>query len=98
LLGADPSPELVKLLSNELQVSTNTPPTFLWHTVEDTAVPVENSLQFAAALRKAGVPFALHLYELGRHGLGLADKPPFSNPHPWASDCLFWLRQRGFVN
>jgi acetyl esterase/lipase len=97
LLGDKPSPELVWLLSNELQVTPQTPPTFLWSTAEDTAVPVENSLHFAEALRKAGVPFALHVYERGPHGLGLADKPPFNNPHPWAKDCLFWLREHGFV-
>lgn len=96
LLGQSPSPELVKLLSNELQVTKQTPPTFLWHTVEDTAVPVENSLDFATALRRAGVPFALHLYEKGGHGLGLADKPPFERTHPWAKNLLFWLRERGF--
>ncbi len=97
LLGESPSPELVKLLSNELQVSSNTPPTFLWHTAEDSAVPVENSLLFASALRKAGVPFALHIYERGSHGIGLADKPPFAHAHPWAADCLFWLRERNFA-
>src|SRR5439155_12045657 len=59
LLGKDPSPELVKLLSNELQVTKETAPCFLFHTYEDAAVPVENSFAFAAALRKAGVPFDL---------------------------------------
>jgi len=54
LLGKDPSPELVKLLSNELQVTTETPPCFIWHTYEDTAVKIENSLEFAAALRESG--------------------------------------------
>jgi acetyl esterase/lipase len=97
LLGKDPAPELVWLLSNELQVTPQTPPCFLWHTAEDTAVPVENSLAFAAALQKAGVPFDLHVYQKGRHGIGLADKPPFENAHPWAANCLFWLRQQGFV-
>jgi acetyl esterase/lipase len=97
LLGDAPSEELVKLLSNELQVTAETPPTFLWHTAADTAVPVENSLNFAAALRKAGVPFALHIYERGRHGIGLTDKPPFAHPHPWANDCLFWLKEHEFV-
>lgn len=97
LLGENPAPELVELLSNELQVTAQTPPTFLWHTVEDGGVPVENSLEFAAACRKAGVPFALHLFERGRHGLGLADKPPFNHPHPWATACVFWLREHGFV-
>ncbi|MEW6156059.1 MAG: alpha/beta hydrolase [Verrucomicrobiota bacterium] len=96
LLGQEPSEALVELLSNETQVTAQTPPTFLWHTVEDKAVPVENSLQFAAALRKAGVPFDLHLYQQGRHGLGLADKPPFANAHPWARDCLFWLKTHNF--
>jgi acetyl esterase/lipase len=58
---------------------------------------VQNSVEFAASLKKAGVPFALHVYERGRHGLGLADKPPFENAHPWAANCLFWLKEQGFV-
>lgn len=97
LLGKDPAPALVELLSNEKQVTKETPPCFVWHTWEDTAVPVENSLQFAGALRRAGVPFDLHIYQKGAHGIGLAAKPPFLNPHPWAADCLFWLKTRGFV-
>ncbi len=97
LLGDKPSAELVELLSNEKQVTRNTPPTFLWHTVEDKAVPVENSLQFATALHKADVPFALHVYQKGRHGIGLADKPPFKNVHPWAKDLVFWLKAQGFI-
>ncbi len=97
LLGKHPSPELVRLLSNELQVTPQTPPCFIWHTWEDNVVPVENSLQFAVALRKAGVPFALNIYQKGGHGMGLGDKPPFAHPHPWANDCLFWLKVQGFV-
>jgi len=97
LLGPNPSPELVKYLSNELQVTKDTPPCFIWQTFEDKTVPVENSLLFADALRKAGVPFDLHIYQDGRHGLGLADPPPFSHPHPWANDCLFWLKAQKFV-
>jgi len=97
LLGTNPPPELVKLLSNELQVTTNTPPCFLWCTYEDKTVPMENSLMFAEALRKNHVPFDLHIYQKGRHGLGLNGKPPFANPHPWANDCLFWLKQQGFM-
>lgn len=97
LLGKNPPAELVALLSNELQVTKETPPCFVWHTWEDNAVPLENSLDFAAALRKAGVPFDLHVYQQGRHGLGLADKPPFAHPHPWAADCLFWLKLHNFV-
>jgi acetyl esterase/lipase len=97
LLGTDPSPELVRLLSNEQQVTRETPPCFVWHTWEDDAVPVENSLDFAAALRKAGVTFDLHIYEHGQHGIGLAAKPPFEHPHPWARDLVFWLKARGFA-
>ncbi len=97
LLGKNPPHDLVWLLSNEQQVTPQTPPCFIWHTFEDQAVKVENSLEFAAALRRAGVPFDLHVYQKGRHGIGLNDKPPFANPHPWAADCLFWLKEQGFV-
>lgn len=98
LLGTNPPPALVWELSNELQVTPRTPPCFLWHTQEDTAVPVENSLQFAAALQKAKVPYDLHVYEKGRHGIGLASKPPeFAGVHPWALDLSYWLKQRGFT-
>jgi len=98
LLGTNQTPELVKYLSSELQVTPNTPPCFLWTTFEDRTVPMENTLMFAAALRKNHVPFALHVYEKGGHGMGLKDKPPFNHPHPWANDCLFWLKGRNFVN
>ena len=97
LLGKEPSPELVELLSNEKQVTKETPPCFLWHTAEDQAVKVENSLDFAAALQRNGVPFDLHVYQKGRHGIGLADKPPFNSPHPWARDLVFWLKEQGFA-
>jgi acetyl esterase/lipase len=98
LLGKDPSPELVRELSNELQVTKDTPPCFVWHTYEDNAVPVENSLQFAEALRRVGVPFDLHIYQKGPHGLGLGTRE--WNPekrHPWTRDCIYWLRAQGFV-
>jgi acetyl esterase/lipase len=98
LLGKHPSEKLVKLLSSELQVKTNTPPCFIWSTYEDKTVPVENSLMFAEALRKNHVPFDLHVYQKGPHGMGLKDKPPFEHPHPWAADCLFWLKAQNFVN
>ncbi len=97
LLGKEPSAELVELLSNEKQVTTNTPPCFVWHTAEDKAVKVENSLDFVAALQKHGVPFDLHVYQKGRHRIGLADKPPFTNAHPWAKDLIFWLKEQGFA-
>jgi acetyl esterase/lipase len=98
LLGTNPPPPLVRSLSNELQVTTNTPPCFLWTTFEDKTVPMENTLLFAEALRKNHVPFDLHIYEKGGHGMGLKDKPPFAHPHPWAGDCLFWLKERGFAD
>ena len=97
LLGKNPSKELTDLLSSEKQVRKDTPPTFVWHTAEDRPVPVENSMLFASALRKAAVPFALHIYQKGRHGIGLADKPPFKNVHPWANDLVFWLKEQGFI-
>lgn len=97
LLGKEPSAELVELLSNEKQVTPQTPPCFVWHTVEDKAVKVENSLDFVAALQRHGVPFDLHVYQKGRHGIGLADKAPFSNVHPWARDLVFWLKEQKFV-
>jgi dipeptidyl aminopeptidase/acylaminoacyl peptidase len=98
LLGQNPSEELVHNLSNETQVTKETPPVFIWHTSEDTAVPVENSLQFAEALRKAGVPFDLHIYQKGAHGLGLGTRE--WNPdqrHPWTHDLAYWLKVQGFV-
>jgi acetyl esterase/lipase len=97
LLGSDPAPELVKLMSNELQVTKDTPPCFIWHTWEDKVVKVENALEFASALQRNGVPFDLHIYEKGPHGIGLRDKPPFTNPHPWSRDLLFWLKDRGVL-
>ena len=98
LLGDNPAPELVELLSNEKQVTPNTPPCFLFHTWEDGAVKVENSLEFAAALRRQKVPFDLHIYEKGQHGIGLGsrDFDP-AKLHPWTHDCLVWLKLRGFV-
>jgi len=98
LLGDDPSPELVEFLSNETQVSSNTPPCFIWHTVEDRTVKVENSQMFAAALRAHGVPFELHLYERGPHGIGLHERRDAPETrHPWTVECVRWLQERGFA-
>ncbi|MEI8233998.1 MAG: alpha/beta hydrolase [Verrucomicrobiota bacterium] len=94
LLGKDPSPALVDLLSNEKQVTKDTPPCFIWHTLEDGTVKVENSIDFARALRAHGVPFDLHIYQEGGHGMGLGNP---ASPHPWAADCLYWLRVQRFV-
>jgi acetyl esterase/lipase len=98
LLGENPSAELVDLLSNEKHVTKDTPPCFLWHTSEDKSVSVENSIEFARALAKNHVPFDLHIYQQGRHGLGLADKYPFANAHPWAKDLIYWLQIQGIFN
>ncbi len=95
LLGEAPSADLIDDLSNETRVTSRTPPTFVWHTVEDRSVPVENSLLFAAALRRTGVPFALHVFEPGAHGLGVG-RPGRPAP-PWYDLCLGWLRLRSFV-
>ena len=98
LLGSDPSADLVQLLSNELQVTRETPPTFLFHTADDPVVPVDNSQLFAAALAREKVPFALHVYPHGPHGTGLGTHE--WNPsarHPWTSQCTLWLRDRGVI-
>jgi len=96
LLDDNPPTELVRLLSNETQVMAATPPCFIWHTFEDNTVPLENSLQFAAALRRAGVPFELHVYEKGGHGLGLPT--PGSSTPAWDEACLAWLKVRRFLD
>lgn len=98
LLGDHPASELVRLLSNELQVTKDTPPTFLFHTAEDGAVSVQNSLAFAAALAQHGVPFALHVYPKGAHGIGLGTREwdPAAR-HPWTTQCALWLKEQGFA-
>ena len=97
-LGENGTDEQKRLLSPRLNVSKETPPTFIWQTVEDSKVVVENAFAFANALREKGVPYDLHLYENGKHGIGLGSKvydPEKS--HAWTRDCIFWLKQRGFV-
>jgi acetyl esterase/lipase len=95
LVGEDAPAELVALLSNELQVTAATPPTFLVHTSDDASVPVENSLLFYQALRDAGVPAEMHIFETGRHGFGLAPENPVLRE--WPSLCERWLRARGIM-
>ena len=99
LLGTNnPPQELVDDLSADKRIRPDSPPTFFLHTWEDDTVKMENSWDLAAALRKAGVPFEFHLFEKGKHGLSMCDKPPFKEAHPWAKDLIFWLEIRNFVN
>jgi len=95
LLGDNPTEELVQKYSNELQVTKETPPAFIVHTVEDKGVPFENSLQYVQALRKNGVPFEFHLYEKGPHGFGLAPADPILST--WKDRLAAWLDLHGFL-
>jgi acetyl esterase/lipase len=95
LLGENPDPKLVESLSNENQVTPQTPPTFLFHTNEDKGVPPENSVMFYLALRKAGVPAEMHIYERGNHGAGLAPKDPVLST--WPARLADWFRTRGLL-
>ncbi|HEU0179707.1 MAG TPA: alpha/beta hydrolase [Blastocatellia bacterium] len=96
LLGENPPEQLIDLMSNEKQVTEQTPPTFLFHTGDDPVVPVENSLMFALALRKKKVSYEMHIYEHGRHGVGLAPGDPALST--WPKLLENWLRARGFVS
>jgi acetyl esterase/lipase len=95
LLGEHPDPKLVENLSNELQVTPRTPPTFLFHTNEDKGVPAENSVLFYLALRKAGVPAEMHIFERGPHGVGLALADPTLSM--WPTLLANWFRERGLL-
>ena len=100
LLGKDPDPALQKEMSLENGVTPQTPPTFLWHTADDGAVPVENSLLFAMALRRHKVPFALHVFPRGPHGIGLAQGPRGAKApaaRQWPALCAEWLKGIGFA-
>lgn len=95
LIGKDLNPELARYLSNELQVTTLTPPTFMFHTDEDDGVPLENSVLFYLALRKAHVPAELHIYQKGRHGVGFAPNDPVLST--WADRLADWLKINGWI-
>jgi acetyl esterase/lipase len=95
LLGANPDPELARRLSGELAVTKQTPPAFLFHTNADTTVPAENSVYYYLALRKAGVPAEMHIFENGPHGVGLANADPALSE--WSKLLANWLRGRGVV-
>lgn len=87
----DPAPELLDAASPALHVSAQTPPTFLWHTVADALVPVEHSLRFASACAAHGVPFELHAFEAGQHGLSLATRATASAEPMIDDDAAHWV-------
>ena len=95
LLGKDPTEEQLKSLSNELNVTAETPPLFLFHTSEDTGVPAENSVSMYLSCRKAGVPAELHIYQQGPHGVGLANEHPALSQ--WITTAGTWLRQNSLL-
>ncbi|MBN2091512.1 alpha/beta hydrolase [candidate division KSB1 bacterium] len=95
LLGENADMTLVENLSNETQVTSMTPPTFLIHTSEDTSVPAENSILFYLALHEAHVPVEMHIYGRGKHGFGLAPNDPVLST--WPDHCKRWLQVQGFL-
>jgi acetyl esterase/lipase len=95
LLGDRPDPKLIEDLSNDLHVTPETPPTFLFHTNADAGVVPENSVRFYLALRRAKVPAELHIFENGPHGVGLALGDPALST--WPTLLTTWLRGRGLV-
>lgn len=95
LLGEPADPALVEQLSNERQVTSRTPPTFLFHTADDASVPVSNSLLFFEALQANGVPGALHVFAHGKHGVGLAASDPELSA--WPHLCAAWMRGLGLL-
>lgn len=101
LLGSNPDAKLIEHLSNDKQVTKDTPPTFLFHTSEDKAVLAENPVRFYLACKAAGVPCELHIYEKGRHGVGLGRDPKWTGGEPsvatWPDRLADWMRSRGLL-
>ena len=100
LLGSKPDAKLVKSLSNELQVSPKTPPTFLIHSGGDRGVPAENSVLFYLALRKAKVPAEMHIFDAGYHGFGLANAGRDRDDKSlvqWPKLCQLWMEGLGML-
>jgi len=95
LLGDNPDPALERSLSAEMQVTKDTPPTFLFSTTDDQTVPVLNSVTFYEALVKAGVPAEMHLFQHGAHGAGLAAANPQLSV--WPDLLIKWMRERGYA-
>jgi acetyl esterase/lipase len=96
LLGGNPGPDIVKQLMTDKLVTTKSPPAFLVHGSDDQWVSPENSINFYLALRRAGVPCELHIYEHGPHGFGLAQSDPTLST--WLDLLTKWLDARGLLN
>jgi acetyl esterase/lipase len=96
LIGKKPSEELVKLYSNELQVTKKTPPTFIFHAKDDKAVPIKNSENLAEALKKNNVPVELNEYEKGGHGFGM--RPKGIDSDNWPEALKKWLKELHFID
>lgn len=102
-LGYEPTERNEQGCANEYLVSEKTPPTFLWHTAEDALVPVQNSLLYAKALSDHKVPFEMHIYPFGAHGLSTVDgvvcaeekEPKVARAHKWVDDVKTWLKMIG---
>ncbi len=95
LLGANPAPDLVSLYSTERQITATTPPCFLVHAEDDRTVPIENTIQFYLALRKAKVPAELHVFEKGGHGFGM--KSNLGPASTWTLRAADWLKAHGWL-
>src|SRR5690606_33442780 len=95
LLGESPDAAGVWMMSSEARVTPQTPPTFLVHTTDDAGVPVENSLLMYTALRRAGVPVEMHIFETGRHGFGLGPGDPVLST--WPDMAVRWMRAHGWL-
>lgn len=98
LLGRDADLKLVNELSAEQNIRPDTPPCFLWHTSEDHAVSPRNSIRFASGLAEKGIPYDLHIYQKGGHGMGLGSKFPYTDAHPWTRDVVFWLKANRIID
>jgi len=92
LLGKNPTDKLVEFFSNEKNINTETPPAFLAHAMNDKAVPVQNSINYALALNEKNIPVELHIYEKGGHGFGISN--PNSTESSWTKACKFWLETK----
>ncbi len=95
LLGKKPSQDMVEFYSNEKQVNDNTPPAFMVHAMDDGAVPVQNSINYALAMKKHSIPCELHIYQSGGHGFGMGRTD--NSESTWPKACVKWLLMNGLM-